>query len=392
MTKLSRATREQLDELNEEISVIDVIVVLSKYRKLIVGLPVAIAVLTALISLLVPDVYKASTKLLPPQQAQSSATALLSQLTGMAGGAAGVPGLKSPGDLYVGMLESRTIADKLIAKFNLKKAYDTDSQEVARKKLNDNTDIASGKDGFITIDVEDRNKAVVAPLANAYADELLQLTKVLAVTEASQRRLFYERELERAKNNLAEAEAKLKNRFDTHGVISVEGESRAAVETVGRLRAQVSAKEIQLNSMRAFVTPNNPDFRQVEQELSSLKAELSKLENGSGQTGQSSSSKESGQSGLESVKLLRDVKYFEMLYGLLAKQYEIARLDEAKDPATIQVLDPAVEPEKKFKPKRTLIVILSGFIGGVIAIVMAFVLDAKTRAKKIIKSRQDELA
>lgn len=121
MTKLSRATREQLDELNEEISVIDVIVVLSKYRKLVVGLPVAIAVLTALISLLVPDVYKASTKLLPPQQAQSSATALLSQLTGMAGGAAGVPGLKSPGDLYVGMLESRTIADKLIAKFNLKK-------------------------------------------------------------------------------------------------------------------------------------------------------------------------------------------------------------------------------------------------------------------------------
>ena len=390
MKKVSKNTREQLDEFNDEISVIDVIVVLSKYKKLITRLPIVATVLTALISLALPNVYKASTKLLPPQQAQSSATALLSQLTGMAGAAAGVTGLKSPSDLYVGMLESRAIADKLIAKFNLKKVYDTDSQEVARKKLNDNTDITSGKDGFITIDVEAQDKSLVAPLANAYADELLQLTKVIAVTEASQRRMFYERELERAKNNLSEAEVKLKRRFDTHGVISVEGESRAAVETVGRLRAQVSAKEIQLNSMRAFVTPSNPDYLLVEQELSSLKAELAKLENGRGKAYQLSGS-ESEQSGLESIKILRDVKYYEMLYGLLAKQYEIARLDEAKDPSTVQVLDPAVEPEKKFKPKRTLIVILVGFISSVFAIILAFILDARDRAKLILKFRQDEL-
>jgi uncharacterized protein involved in exopolysaccharide biosynthesis len=275
------------------------------------------------------------------------------------------------------MLKSRTVADNLIAKFNLKNVYDTDSQEKARKKLEDETTISAGKDGLITIEVENKDKKLVAKIANSYVDQLFALTKVLAVTEASQRRVFFERQLELAKNNLAEAEMSLKSALDTHGVISVDTESRAILETVGRLRAQISAKEIELSSMRAFLTENNPSYRKTEEELSSLRAELSKLENG---RPQQSVNGESNQAGLKNIKLLRDVKYNQMLYELLAKQYEVARLDEAKEPSIIQVLDPAVDPERKSKPKRALLVLISTLFAVLAGIALAFLSEAKQRA------------
>jgi capsule polysaccharide export protein KpsE/RkpR len=178
------------------------------------------------------------------------------------------------------MLKSRTIADRIVNRFNLKKVYEVDSQEMARSRLAASTDITSGKDGLIVIQVEDRDQKLVADLANAYTGELLDLTKVLAVTEAGQRRVFYERQLSGAKDNLAKAEAALRGNLDTQGVMSVETEGKAVLETVARLRAQVSAKEIELNSMRPFVTPTHPDFRRAEEELASLRKELANLQNG----------------------------------------------------------------------------------------------------------------
>lgn len=318
----------------------------------------AVALCAAAISFALPNVYRAGTKLLPPQQPQFGAAALLSQLGGVAGAAAGAAGIKSPNDLYLGMLRSRTLADKLIAQYELKKVYGTDSQEKARKILEENSFISSGKDGLISIEVEDENQKLVAPLANSYAEELLKLTRVLALTEASQRRVFFERELEQSKNNLAKAEMTLKGALDSHGVISVDSESRAIVETVGRMQAQISAKESQLGAMRAFVTETNPEFRRVEEELKGLRAEQAKLENGRGIASGNTGSRNK-QVGLENIKILRDVKYYQMLYELLSKQFEVARLDEAKESSVIQVLDPAFNPERKFKPKRAIIVMLS---------------------------------
>lgn len=364
-----------------EVSVVDMLIVLAKHKKTIITTAFTAAVLSVGVSLVMPNIYQATARLLPPQQNQSSALALLSQFGGMAGAAAGVAGLKNPNDMYVGMLNSRTIADRLIAQFNLKKVYDTDLQEVARKQLDANTNIASGKDGLITIDVEDEDPKRATQLANAYVSEILRLTTELAVTEASQRRVFYERQLQAAKDKLANAEAALKSGLDTRGVISVDAESRAILETVGKLKAQVSAKEIELSAMRAFVTGANPDYRRVEEELSSLRAELGRLENGRG--GEASGTEKQG--GLENVKLLREVRYQQMLYELLAKQYEAARIDEAKDPGVIQVLDKAVEPEQKSKPKRALIVLLTTVIATLGAIVWAFFSEAR---RKVLASPQ----
>ncbi|MBQ5939645.1 Wzz/FepE/Etk N-terminal domain-containing protein [Massilia sp. AB1] len=349
---------------------------LARSRKLIVGVPFVVALVAAAISIALPNIYRAETKLLPPQQAQSSAAALLSQLGGMAGAAAGVAGLKSPNELYVGMLRSRTIADKLIARFGLAKEYGEESPQLIRAALEANTAIVTGKDGMISIQVEGENKKLVAPLANAYVEELLSLTKVLAVTESSQRRLFFERQLELAKNNLAKSEVALKSVLDTRGVVSVDMQSQAVVETVARLRAQASAKEIQLNAMRPFVTESHPDYRRAAEELASLRRELSSLENGRpGAEGGEIQGK-----GVENIQLLRDVKYYQMLYELLAKQYEVARLDEAKDPAIIQVLDAAIEPERKIKPKRALFVVTLTILALAATMLAVLFLDLKQRA------------
>jgi uncharacterized protein involved in exopolysaccharide biosynthesis len=176
------------------------LIVLARRKRVLVFLPLASMLIAAVASMFVPDVYRSNATLLPPQQAQSSAAALLSQLGGVGGLAAGVAGIKSPNDLYIGMLQSRTLTDTLINRFALKKEYETESLEKARKKLAENTAIATGKDGLITISVEGERKPMVAQLANGYVDELMKLTRTLAVTEASQRRLFFERQLESAKD------------------------------------------------------------------------------------------------------------------------------------------------------------------------------------------------
>ena len=381
----TQTTEEQLSGKSDDVKfgVMDFMIVLAKRKKLILFFPISIAIISAAISFVIPEVYKSTARLLPPQQAQSGTAALLSQLGGVAGIAAGAAGIKSPNDLYIGMLKSRTVADRLIAKYDLKKNYDVKSQEKARKELEGNTLISSGKDGLIVIEVEDTNKKLVADIANGYIAELKKLTQVLALTEASKQRMFFERQLEITKDNLADSEIALKRSIDKNGVVSVDGDSRAIVEIISKLRAKISAKEIQLGSMQSYITANNPDYIQIKEEIRNLRVGLAKLENGNSPGAMKDAQSGSEEIGLKSIKILRDVKYNQMLYELLAKQYEAARLDEAKESAIIQVLDAAVEPEKKFKPRRIVIVLLSTFVALFLSIVAALVLEAKRRVMQM---------
>jgi tyrosine-protein kinase Etk/Wzc len=335
-----------------EVSLIDLLLILANRKRVLTIVPLVVGAIALAVAFAMPSLYRASVTLLPPQQSQSGAAALMAQMGGAAGLVAGAAGLKNPNDMYVSMLKSRAVADNIGKRFALAEAYGTQSPERVRAILSSRTTVVAGKDGLISVEVLDEDQARVPNIANAYVDELAQLNRTLALTEAAQRRLFYEQQLKGAKDNLAAAEIKLKQGLGASGVISVDGESQAMVQTVGRLRAQISAKEVQLNSMRAFVTASNPEFVRVQQELSSMRAELGHLENGRPNAVPASPSVE----GLENIRTLRDVKYYQMLYELLAKQYEMARLDEAKDGAVIQVLDKAIQPEKKFKPQRALIV------------------------------------
>ncbi len=371
-----RTTSDETDE----ISLLDLLIVLAKHKKLVLGMPFVVAVLAAGISFLLPFSYTGITKILPPLQNQSSGTAaLLAQLGGGLGGLAGsLAGIRGPNEVYVGMLKSRTVADNLIQRFDLMRIYDTEYPSRARKILGTVTDILAGKDGIITIEVDDEDPKRAAELANAYVDELLKLTKVLAVTEASQRRLFFERQFEQAKDNLAKAEAAARQAMEKGGLVQVEGQGRGIVETTARLRGQITVKEVQIGAMRAFATERNPELQLAQKELESMRRELARIEGPSGS--KTASAGEIDDSGIDSVNLLRNVKYRETVYELLAKQYELAKIDEARDSSVVQVMDKAIEPDRKSRPKRTLIVLLSAFAALIVSIVLAFVRESMTKA------------
>jgi len=367
----------------DEISLLDLLIVLAKHKRPVLCLTLAAGVLALIVGLLWPNIYTATTRILPPQQSASAATALLNQLGGAFGGLAGATGgalgIRNPAELYVGMLKSRTVADNLIARFELGKVYDEDYLSDTRKRLGNRTEVSSGRDGIIIIEVDDRDPKRAADLANAYVDELTKLTKVLAVTEASQRRLFFERQLVQAKDSLTAAEIAARQALQKGGLAQVDAQGRSMIEVTARLRAQISAKEVQLGAMRTFAAEGNPELQRTQQELEALRRELARIE-GSSPLAAVGRAGEGGSRGLDNLGRLRDVKYYEFLYELLAKQYELAKIDEAKDATIIQVLDKAIEPDRRSKPQRVLIVVTTALVVSLVSIIWAFVRESVFRA------------
>jgi uncharacterized protein involved in exopolysaccharide biosynthesis len=245
------------------------------------------------------------------------------------------------------------------------------------------TEIIAGKDGVISVSVEDRDPGRAATIANAYVDELTKLTKTLAVTDAGKRRLFFEQEVRTANDDLAAAEQALKHTEETTGLIQLDNQSKVMLQSYADLRAQVAAREVQVQSMRSYATSENPDLIRAEQELSALRSQVARFEGGEG--GHSSANialSKVPSAGLEYVRKLRDVKYREALLELLTKQYEIARIDESKDASFIQVLDQAVAPERKSRPHRSIIVLLATLLAFQSSLVLAYLAESLQRAKE----------
>jgi uncharacterized protein involved in exopolysaccharide biosynthesis len=309
---------------------------------------------------------------------------LLGQLGGLAGLAGNSFGIKNPNDLYVGMLKSRTVADNIIARFELQKLYDRETMVETRNKLENNRNVTAGKDGLITIEIDDEDPKRAAAVANAFVEELDKLTQSLAITEASQRRVFFERQLQGAKEELGKAEVALKMTQEKTGLIKLDDQGRAIIDAVATLRGQIAAKEVELRAMRTFTTDKNPDYIRAQQQLAGLRTELTKLEraqiSGGGDillpTGKVP------EAGLEYLRKFRDVKYNETIFELLAKQFEAAKIDEAKEAAIIQVVDQAVPPDRKSKPRRAYIVAISALVGLFVATLWAFAREALAHARE----------
>ena len=337
------------------------------------GIALAVGVVVTLVW---PPTYTATSRIMPPQQNQSSATALLGQLGSIASLATGGKDLvKNPSDLYVAMLKSRTVADHLIDRFDLRKTYRKSTYTDAREKLEDRSVIISAKDGTIAVSVEDRDPQRAAAIANAYVEELSQLNQKLAITEASQRRMFYERELVTAKDHLADAEVELKKVQEKTGVIALDEQAKVIIENVGTLRARIAAKQVQISAMSSFATAQNPDLQRAQAELEGMKTELAKLESNRMVSGRGNIQVPTGEVpavGLEYIRKLRDVRYFEALYEILAKQFELAKLDEAKDIPLVQVLDHAVAPDERSKPNRALWITMAVFTALLCALLSVF--------------------
>jgi len=280
------------------------------------------------------------------------------------------------------MLRSRTIADRLVERFDLGRVYGLTLLDDARKELSSNSKITASRDGLITIEVEDIDPKRAADLANAYVEALRGMTIDLAVSEAAQRRLFFEGQLRKSKDDLTLAEVELRRFTEDSGLVNPQGQISLSVAAAAGLRAQIAAKEIQLAAMRTFATEGNPDLKRALQELNGLRAELAKMEKDStaGKGDVLVPFRKAPGIGLEYVRRYRDMKYYETLYEVLAKQYEIARIDEAKDATLIQVLDKAIQPERKSRPRRALIVILTVLISLIISVAVASSIDAYRKA------------
>jgi tyrosine-protein kinase Etk/Wzc len=354
-------------------SLIDLLTQLA-LRKRLIAQVMGIAILSGLVLCFVlPVRYSATAKIMPPQQTPSTAALLMNQLAGGGGNSlAALAGsglsLKNPNDIYIGLLTSRPIADAIIDKFGLANVYRAKNMTQARKKLAEYTEVTGEKDGFISISVTDRDKERAAEMANAYTAQLRLLTKSLAVTEASQRRLFYEDQLKQAGEALVASELAFQQIQQQKGLVQLDAQTKAMIEGLAELHAQVAAKEVEVQALRSYSTEKNPNLQLAEQQLSSLEGEETRLNQSNGSKGVGGLGLEDVPgAGLEYLRAAHELQYRQALSDMLMKQLDAARLDESKDAAVIQVVEPAIEPDQKSSPERARILlqfVIAGFLVG----------------------------
>jgi uncharacterized protein involved in exopolysaccharide biosynthesis len=329
---------------------------LAQHGRLLLGVTVLAGALGAAGSYLITPTFVSTTTFLPPQQQQSVAASALSSLGALAG--IGAAAVKSPADEYIALMQSVTVSDRIIDRFKLMQTYGKDYRRDARKRLNDNVQMIVGKkDGMISVSVEDVDRARAAAMANQYVEELRQMTSVLAVSEAQQRRMFFEKQVNEVKVRLTAAQNALQGSGFNPGAIKAE--PRTAADEYARLRAEMTAADVRLQTLRQSMTETAPQVQQQAATLQALRTQVGQLE-------QSSLANTAAP---DYVSKYREFKYQETLFDLMAKQYELARADESREGALIQVVDPAQPAELKTNPKRSLVAIGSAFLGALLCAV-----------------------
>jgi uncharacterized protein involved in exopolysaccharide biosynthesis len=352
-----------------------VLVVLARRKKFILWMTAIFAFVACAVSLIVPSQYTATIVILPPEQGSSLSSALgeLGGLGSIASLASGL-GSKNLAEMYVSMLKSESVEDAVIQKYGLLAEYHQKYYFDARKKLEWHTTIdGSKKDGFIRLSFEDHDPARAAEIANGYVEILRSLSQHLAITEAAQRRVIFEQQLEKTKSDLAASEDALKQTELSTGFAQIDAQSRALIGSAATLRAQMVAKEVQIEAMKSYAGQGNPDLQEQENELAGLRAQFSQLtgSNGSSPDDLFPSKGNVPQAELEYARKLRDVKYNEAVFEALARQLEIAKIDEAREGGFLQIVNPALTPERKSFPKRSWITLGAAALGFSLAIMIA---------------------
>lgn len=387
---------------NNEVTLLDLMLIMAR-RKRIIVLGTAFFILLSFIAIFsMKPAYQSEARVLIPQSS-SSTSSLLTSVAGAstAGIVGGILGLGSSASMYYGLVKSRDIADTLIDTYNLCDSYARDrifpinllpyTRDDCREKLASILSPQLDSDsGIITIDVEDGDPQRVQGMANTVLDELQKLNMRLVMTEASQRRAFYEAELRKAHEALSNAEDAVKGFQEQSGAIQIEDQAKAILDGIATLEAQIAAKEIQIKVMKTYATPQNPDLKRAQEELQGLREQRNRLEekNATYAAGQAKQgnviipTSDIPSLGTDYLRKMREFKYQETLYLLLLRQNETARLDEAKDPGVIQVVDRGYLPQKKIRPKPVLMLVAGTFVGIIFSIFAAFMLEYLQRTSK----------
>lgn len=350
-----------------EFDLLDLLLVMAERKTTIILASVIGLFLGMIVVLLMHPVFTAKAVVLPPQQGQSSA-ALISQLGNLAAltGLGGSSAMKDPNDLYMGVLQSNTVQNGLIKRLNLMEAYHVHRLSEARRLLTANSKFVSEKGGMISITVKDGDPKRAAQIANAYVDELHNINSRLIIGEASLRRNFFGQQLALEKDRLTDAEVALQQTEEKTGAVSPTGQTGVVIGQVAALQSQIISREVQLDALRTSSTDQNPDVVRMTSEIEGLKAKLRDLE--SVQKGRkpgdiSLTSRSLPEDQVVYLRKQRDVQYHTLIFDLIARQFEAARLDEAKASPLIQVLDPAEPPDRKSGPFRALWTLAGGVLG-----------------------------
>ena len=361
----------------DEISLLDLATALGEEKATLFVIPLITTLVAVVVSLLMTPVFTAKTVVMPPQQQQSGAAAALASLGGLASLAGAAGAMKSPDEMYVAFLGSEGLQNRIVTDLKLQERYEAKTLSDTRKALKEQMRISSDKkSSLLSIEADDKDPAFAAELANRHVVELRAMLGRLAVTEAQQRRQFYEQQIQQTQDKLALAEVAFRAAKEKSGMQVTSVLAETGVRASAELRGQIAAREVQLQAMSRFATAQNPDTQRIASELSALRAQLNKAEQGSGESKASASPLHQ-----EAVKSFRDVKVQEAMLEVLFRQYELARVDEAKEGPLIQQVDVAMPPERKSKPKRAIIVLVAAFAGLFLGVLVAFVRRALKKAQ-----------
>jgi tyrosine-protein kinase Etk/Wzc len=365
--------RNQMHDTNQgasqRVTLTDILIALGEEKRLFLGIWLlgSAAVIAVVLSL--PRVYSASAVILPPQQQQSSAMGALAQLGALAGVAGGAVGVKTPEEMYVALLKTQNLQAGLVGKLKLKERYQLDSPEEARLMLSSTVQVsADKKSGLITITADDKDPVFAAQLANAHVDELRTMLSKLAVTEAQQRRTFFEQQVGKAQTDLRTAEVSFRKEQEQNGFVVVQALAESGARAQIELQSQIAAREVQIKALGRFMTPQSQEIQRLTAEVAALRQQLSAVQGGRGADAASAEPTPLG-----AIKAFREMKVQEASLEVLVRQLEIAKLDEAKEGPLLQQVDVATPPEFPSKPKRTYLTGATSLLFFLVGVVVAYV-------------------
>jgi uncharacterized protein involved in exopolysaccharide biosynthesis len=372
-----------------EVTALDYIELLLNHKKMIGILAGSVFLISGIVSLLLPVRYTAIARVLPPNESGGSMGTLLTQAEGLFGGLAGnLINSKSQSELYVGIMKSRSVADYLIKRFELKKRYDLKYIENVYAKLAKRSRIQlDKKNQIITVAVEDGDPQRAADMANAYVDALDRINRRLNITEGQRKRQFLEERLTKIKDDLTKAEMALKEFQKRHKLVSLEEQTKATIEAAAEIKGEIITAQTKLEVQRQFGTQRQIEAVMLMAEIEELQRQLAKIEVGQPEAPTKEQKSKTDESnffipitsmpdlGLKLVRLAREAKIQEKVFELMTTQFELAKMEEAKDVNIIQVLDRAAPPERKSYPQRRSLVILSTLSAMFFGVVLAFLID-----------------
>jgi tyrosine-protein kinase Etk/Wzc len=378
---------------DDQINLIELATTLGEEKKILFGLPFIVGIISIVVSLMMTPIYTAKVTLLPPSSS-GGLGAMLGDASGLAALAGLSIGRNNNSQTYISILQSRSAAEMANERFNLMEHYDINSKDKLPTKLKKIVQIQIDKKSeVISIEANDKDPVFAANLANGFYEILLELQNRLAITQAQRQRVFFEDQFAKAKEKLTEAELNLARVQRETGVLEIESQASSTMSAIANIRAQIAGKEVKLASFRSFATNSNPGYQQTLAELAGLREQLRKLEtqtpkseNESIQFGNLSAS-QLPETALEYVRAFREVKYQQAIFEVMAKQFEFSKLEEAKEGASVQLLDAAVPPELKSKPKRVQIVVLSTLAAGFLAVLVALIRGALRKNNVKTESR-----